>query len=280
MQFQHPVKVTGEIKGGGLGQLLRCLDAAGRKFVAKFPKDFSPQNQAMVTAEERRLRRWQGKNIVRYLGPVHHTDGRAGYAMEEMDASLADIMKHQGALSEVRALEYLQGAAAGLRDVHHSGIAAFHGDVKPANILVRGASTKMADFGLARGGYGQTMIAGPHDGGTPGYFPPEGRSSAAGDVYALGVTLKALLVGVDGAAAVQATPRTTRETAALVSAMLERDPYRRITMGDVVKRLPAALAAARQRRTGAISTVAVGILAVLAFFVVVPAVVAAVSKSR
>jgi serine/threonine protein kinase len=280
MEFQQPVKIRGEIAGGGLGQLLRCLDAAGRKFVAKFPKDFSPQNQAMVTDEERRLRRWQGENIVRYLGTVHHADGRTGYAMEEMDESLACVIARRGALSEVTALEYLRGAAAGLLEVHRSGPGAFHGDVKPGNILVRGGVAKLADFGLARGGHGQTMMAGPHEGGTPGYFPPEGRASAAGDVYSLGATLAALLVGSEAGPTGPTLPRASSETTALLTAMLERDPRRRISIEGVMERLPSAINAANARRANVIANVVGGLAIALGVVVLVPLVVASIFRSR
>jgi serine/threonine protein kinase len=202
----------------------------------------------MVSDEERRLQRWQGKNVVRYLGRVRHADGRTGFAMEEMDESLASIIAKRGPVPEVAALEYLSGAAAALLKVHRSGAGAFHGDVKPANILVTDSATKLADFGLARGGSGQTVMGGPHLGGTPGYMPPEGYASAAGDVYSLGVTLCALLAGVEAPGAPQAGASATSETAALLSAMLERDPQRRIRIEAVVAQLPVAMEAARRRR--------------------------------
>lgn len=279
MDFKHPVTIRGEIGGGGLGQLLRCLDAAGRRFVAKFPKDYSPQNQAMVKDEERRLRRWQGKYIVRYLGPVKHSDGRTGYAMEEMDESLASILV-RGTLSEVTALEHIRGAAAGLLEVHRSEPGAFHGDVKPGNILVRGAVTKLADFGLARGGYGQTIMAGPHTGGTPGYMPPEGYASPAGDVYSLGATLAALLTGSEAGSSVSLPTGLTPELTSLLRGMMNADPQQRVTMEQVAEGLPGVIDAVKLRRANMISDILGGIAIALALLIAVPLLVASVAKSR
>lgn len=280
MEFKHPVRILGEIKGGGLGQLLRCVDAAGYRFVAKVPKDLSPENQEMVLDEERRLLRCQGDHVVRYLGSVQLPDGRLGYAMEEMAESLSAVIARRGALSEVSALGYIHGAAAGLLEVHRSAPGAFHGDVKPGNILVRDASTKLADFGLARGGYGQTVMVGPHTGGTPGYMPPEGYASAAGDVYSLGATLAALLTGSEAGPSTALPRSMTQAVASLLRRMMETEPRRRPTIERVLESLPSVIEAAKARRSEAISNGLGVAAAALAFFLFVPLLVAAVAKSR
>ena len=74
-------------------------------------------------------------------------------------------------------------AVSGLIYVNQQGFS--HGDIKPANILIRSktgpAKLKIADFGLVN-----------RDGGTPIYMPPEGmcqRILEKSDVYSLGMTL-------------------------------------------------------------------------------------------
>jgi serine/threonine protein kinase len=238
MKLVEPFQTLGTIEGGGLGQLLRCRDVNGIMFAAKFPKDHDPDNQRLVADEERRFQRHQGQHVVSYYGPVHHFDGRRGFAMELMDGSLSALVATSGAMSPKVAIEYFSHAAAGLHEIHSSARGAFHGDIKLGNILYKGPVAKIADFGLARGGLGQTRMLGPHSGGTPGYLPPEGYASAAGDVYSLGVTLWAMLAGCE-------PPRNGKlhaitvapPIANLINGMLSPQPTSRLTMSDVLGQL-------------------------------------------
>ncbi|MCP3141727.1 protein kinase domain-containing protein [Pyxidicoccus xibeiensis] len=182
-----------ELPGGGLGTLLKCRDEAGQLFVAKFPKDASPENQRLIDDEARRLQRHQGRYVVKYLEPVSLQDGRRGFAMELMDGDLTPLVRQRASVERV--LSYLFTVAQGLEDIHDSAPGAFHGDLKTGNILHKDGSAKLADFGLARGGLGQTVMFGQHTGGTPGYMPPEGTASQSGDIYSLGAVAFALLVG-------------------------------------------------------------------------------------
>ncbi|SET78211.1 protein kinase domain-containing protein [Stigmatella erecta] len=193
MEIQGHITVLEELTGGGLGKLLKCQDEAGQWFVAKFPKDTSPENQELIDDEARRFRRHQGHHVVRYLGPVTLQDGRRGFAMELMDGDLTPLVRQR--LSVERVLGYLLTVVQGLEEVHASARGAFHGDLKTGNILHKDGVAKLADFGLARGGLGQTVMLGNHNGGTPGYMPPEGLASPSGDIYSLGAVAFALLVG-------------------------------------------------------------------------------------
>ncbi|WP_129647433.1 protein kinase domain-containing protein [Peristeroidobacter agariperforans] len=112
-------------------------------------------------------------------------------------------------------LELLAAVADSLADAHAVGV--LHKDLKPGNILVEAAGdgrwrTRLADFGSAhllhidrlaqfgitRLGFTQTLAAMP-SGGTPLYLAPEviadGSATAPSDVYALGVVLYQLVVG-------------------------------------------------------------------------------------
>ncbi|NOK17570.1 protein kinase domain-containing protein [Corallococcus carmarthensis] len=193
MKIQGRITTLEELTGGGLGTLLKCRDEAGQLFVAKFPKDASPENQQLIDGEARRFQRYQGRYVVKFLEPVSHQDGRRGFAMELMDGDLTALV-HQR-LPVERVLGYLFTVVQGLEEVHSSAEGAFHGDLKTGNILHKDGVAKLADFGLARGGQGQTVMLGNHTGGTPGYMPPEGFASAFGDIYSLGAVAFALLVG-------------------------------------------------------------------------------------
>jgi serine/threonine-protein kinase len=160
--------------------------------------------------------------------------------MELMDGSLSALVQQSGAMRPAAAVEFFTHAAAGLAVVHRSASGAFHGDIKLGNILYRNSEAKLADFGLARGGVGQTQMLGPHAGGTPGYLPPEGYTSSAGDVYSLGVTLWAMLAGSEPPQAgplptIQVTPKL----ADLINRMLAQAPNARSSMDAVLKMLPA-----------------------------------------
>jgi serine/threonine protein kinase len=253
------VDVVGQFPGGGLGQLLKCRDEQGQLFVAKFPKDASPQNQQLIDDEMRRFQRHQGPNVVKCLGPVVRKDGLRGFAMELMDGDLATRIAQRGALSPKEAIDWILPTVRGLAETHASSPGAFHGDLKTANILHKSGLTKLADFGLARGGVGQTMMFGPHSGGTPGYMPPEGISSARGDIYSLGMVFLVALVGREPRPGefLQLNAPQHPGLEVLVNHMLSVDPYLRPGIQEVLQQLEAMQAqTARAQSKKVLGTVA------------------------
>ncbi|WP_157985150.1 protein kinase domain-containing protein [Lentzea terrae] len=121
--------------------------------------------------------------------------------MELVEGSDLRQLRAAGKLDRGEALRLLSGGAAGLAAVHEAGLV--HRDVKPANILVQEGvglrHAKLADFGLAKPVDQYTVTRVGDVAGTPAYLAPElargGRPSAAGDVYALGVTIYEVLAG-------------------------------------------------------------------------------------
>lgn len=124
-------------------------------------------------------------------------DGGRTYIIEEYaeGSSLQQYLDANGSLAPRQVREIALQLCSALELLHSHGV--LHRDIKPANIILKDdGSIKLIDFGAAKemgGSCGHdTRIL-----GTPGYAPPEqyGFSATDGrsDIYALGMTLKAML---------------------------------------------------------------------------------------
>ncbi len=272
-KINHPLSFVRSLTGGGLGELNVYRDASGGHIVGKFPKDHSAENQRLIDDEHRRLERSQGEYVVQLLGPLELTDGRRGFAMELMDGSLGDKMKF-GALGCLEAIDLMWGAMYGVMLLHESANGAFHGDLKPPNILHRGRRTKLADFGLARGGLGQTRMLNTQWGGTDGYRPPEGFASSQGDVYSMGATLWALLLGRHPTKneALRISVPGQPKLESLINDMLAVNPYERPSMREAVGRLAQARIDASRAQSSSFWNGLAGVLGIVLMGVVASAV--------
>lgn len=162
-----------------------------------------------------------------------------GFVPEPRDGSLADLVKAAGALTPARALGYVRQLAFALAEVHASAPGAFHGDIALERVLFRDHTAWLAEAGPAWGALARRR-------GTPGYVPPDGGDSPKGDVYALGVTLWALLAGREphpwkGPDLQLLLRPALRE---LLDGMLRPDPLLRLDLAAVLRRLPAVEAEA------------------------------------
>ncbi|MGH3765872.1 MAG: Stk1 family PASTA domain-containing Ser/Thr kinase [Pseudonocardiaceae bacterium] len=113
--------------------------------------------------------------------------------------TLRDIVKTEGPMDELRAMETMADICAALDFSHRNGI--IHRDVKPANVMINNAgAVKVMDFGIARSladGQGVTQTAAVV--GTAQYLSPEQARGemvdARSDVYASGCVLYELITG-------------------------------------------------------------------------------------
>ena len=137
--------------------------------------------------------------------------GRTGnsyfYAMEFVEGeTLQNLIKRSGRLDVKLALEIATQVAAGLAAVYEQHLV--HRDIKPTNIMVRlkeegGVTAKIIDLGLAKTldeSASETGISSPGTFvGTPEFASPEQFAGVGvdirSDLYSLGVTLWAMLIG-------------------------------------------------------------------------------------
>jgi serine/threonine-protein kinase len=131
------------------------------------------------------------------MGLLPECDGRGFLVMELVEgAPLLDHIRAAGQLGVSVGLRYFQEICRALALVHAQG--AVHRDLKPDNILVdRTGVVRVVDFGLATFTDPRLGFA-PGSMGTFTYMAPEtllGRSTAAADVYSLGLLAYEIFTG-------------------------------------------------------------------------------------
>jgi serine/threonine protein kinase, bacterial len=110
--------------------------------------------------------------------------------------ALETFMKHDDPPQASNLVEALIGIARAIDYLHSQSL--LHRDIKPGNILITAlGSSKLLDFGLALHVSERKALRDTAEAGTPAYLAPElsrgGLPSVASDVYAFGVTIKAVL---------------------------------------------------------------------------------------
>jgi serine/threonine protein kinase len=234
-------RVVRRIGMGGMGEVLEAEDPRLRRRVAI--KLMRPGLAADPIARERFLREARAAAAVAddHVVPIWAVDEQQGMPFVVMPLlpgeSLDDRLKRESRLSVDESIRIGREVAMGLAAVHARGIV--HRDIKPANIWLEstgetGASrAKILDFGLARGGDGDTLTREGVAVGTPAYMSPEQalgqRVDAATDIYSLGAVLHRMLTGEAPAAsgATKELEDAPPPLVALIRQLLDRDPAKR-----------------------------------------------------
>lgn len=231
-------RLVGLLGGGGEGEVWEAvlpLSAEGRSTVAVKIVAARDGDEQEFDQAGRLLRMLHHPGLVRvtesFTGPVMHrgatadTGTRANYVVMDHVAGITLrewCDENPDAIAAVR-LKMLRTAASAL-DVMHSGaithIPVAHGDVKPANVIVRpDGGSVLVDLGLAR-----LADGGGAFGRSAPYAAPELRSghpvpTPEADRYAFAVTVAQVLIG----APVPTTPEGWTDLPA-VADLLHRSP--------------------------------------------------------
>lgn len=199
-------EVLGEVARGGAGVVYRAIHVElGREVALKLLLSDRADGRARARflQEGRALARLRHPHLLGIHDLGEH-EGRPYLVLPLVAGdSLAARLEREGPLRMTDAVALCAKLADALAHAHAAGV--LHRDVKPANVLLcsRTGEPLLADFGLAKdllASEGSLSRTGEQL-GTPGYWSPEqavGERAAIGpasDVYSLGATLHALLVG-------------------------------------------------------------------------------------
>jgi eukaryotic-like serine/threonine-protein kinase len=187
---------------GGMGEIYRAEDVAlGRTVAVKVLAERYAQNEPVrgrFTREALAAARLSGEPNTVTIFDVGEHDDRPFIVMEYLEGGSLEECLRQGAQDPRRALDWLEQAASALDAAHRNGVV--HRDVKPGNLLLAADGTvRVADFGVASAAGLDSLTATGTVLGTAGYLAPEQArgepTTAATDLYALGVVAFELLTG-------------------------------------------------------------------------------------
>ncbi len=200
-----PFRVTSCLGHGGSAVVYRAERSLGGAVQAvalklMYRDMHSPEARRRFQNEQRILTQLSHPNIAHLVDAGISDSGTPYIAMEFVDGqSLLDYATTQSLSNEARLRLMMQLCSA--VDAAHRALVV-HRDLKPTNVLVtREGQIKVLDFGIGKLMDGVDPITRTqHISLTPGYAAPEqyrpGAVTVAVDVYALGVILGELLVGV------------------------------------------------------------------------------------
>jgi hypothetical protein len=268
-----------ELGRGAMGITYRAFDTVLGHAVAVKILDTqvaaNPQARERFLREARAAAQLRHSNVasVFYYG-VRPSDGQCFYAMELVEGESVEArVRREGPLPAGMTLEVATQVARALAAAETQGLV--HRDLKPANLMLAQGpelTVKVIDFGLAKAvadPAGEAALTQGGFVGTPTFASPEqctsGGVDARSDLYSLGITLWEMLTGqapfLGSPAEVMRQHRQAplplerlrgipQPAVALLQALLEKDPARRLQSAtQLLQVIPAIIAAIDARRT-------------------------------
>ncbi len=195
-------KITGEIGGGGMGEVYLAQDTRlTRQVAVKILPLEAAQNREMVQRFRREASAAAGldhPNIIDVYDMGVET-GLYYIVMRYVNGpTLSDVLKNEGPLPSERVLRIMAQLTDALEYAHQRQI--IHRDIKPANVMLeRNDFVTLMDFGIARAPSKEKLTMVGQVMGTAGYMSPEQASGrpvdARTDIFALGVLIEEMLTG-------------------------------------------------------------------------------------
>ncbi|HEX2754022.1 MAG TPA: Stk1 family PASTA domain-containing Ser/Thr kinase, partial [Candidatus Limnocylindrales bacterium] len=199
---------------GGMARIYRGHDnQLGRDVAVKILRPEYGRDPDFSSRFRQEAQNAASLNHPNIVGVYDYGQDEAGpfIVMELVDGEdLGAIIKRSGALPPRQAARITAETARALHAAHQRGIV--HRDVKPGNVMInRDGQVKVTDFGIARAMAEAQMTLPGTTLGSVHYFSPEqargDQTTAASDIYSLGIVLFELLTGhrpfeADSAAAV------------------------------------------------------------------------------
>ncbi len=275
-------RVLSQLGAGGMGHVYRVYDPVNdRELALKELKFDYPRALHYFKREFRAVASLSHPHLVS-LHDLYHEDDRYFYTMELVEGRdiYHFVNQHNHVIRDPKLLcessrlervfQCLTQLLQALDYLHSQG--RIHRDIKPANILVdhRG-KLRLVDFGVIKeeipGGEGQSLS---QVFGTSTYFSPEqslsSRVTSATDIYAAGVVLYELLVGVtpfEGTheeicemhrsmppkPILEQIPQTHEKLAWVCHEMLAKEPARRPSAREILEFLNIPLIESSQKKT-------------------------------
>ena len=193
-------EIIKELGQGGAGQVYLAHDRHLKKAVAL--KRITRSKSASVGGL------WHEANVLKQMEdpalPVVYdffTNADGDYMVMEyvQGVTLADYVSENGPMTVSAAILLIHKLASAIEYLHSFASPVIHGDLKPANIMLRGdGQIKLLDFGTSFMQYGARLrhiCSGSRHFSAPEMFTKNAEAGKASDIYSLGAILYYLLSG-------------------------------------------------------------------------------------